>query len=124
MRYSVGGRRVVAWIAAAALALLSASRWLDAPRVEYLAVCAIATAAALTLAATMPGTPRWWAAACAGALAVAALMAADAQRRLHVSADGWSASSTRSARAAGTMLAREIGATTAAPPAAAAPGGG
>jgi signal transduction histidine kinase len=93
------------------LALVTASRWLDAPRVEYLVVCAIATAAAVGLAVTMRGSPRWWATASAGALAIAVVFAVEAQWRLQRSDAQWMTSRAESARQAGEMLAREIRAT-------------
>jgi two-component system nitrogen regulation sensor histidine kinase NtrY len=102
------------------VALLAASRWLDAPRVEYLAGCAIATAAAVGIAVVMRSPRRWWAVSSAGALGLAVLLAADAQRRLSAPEREWASRSARSAREAGEMLAREVRATTAALQAAAA----
>jgi signal transduction histidine kinase len=112
MRAGDGGRRVFSWGIAAALALISASRWLDTPRVEYLAVFAIATAVAFGFAIAIRHSLRWWPAVCAGSLTIAVVFAADAQRRLHTSERAWRDASERSARAANEALAREVRATT------------
>jgi two-component system, NtrC family, nitrogen regulation sensor histidine kinase NtrY len=114
MRPVDGGRRILTWGAAAAVALVGVSRWLDTPRVEYLAVCAIATAVAIAFAVRLRGSLRLWPTACAGGLAIAVLFAGDAQRRLSMSERAWRAASERSARAANDALAREVRATLAA----------
>src|SRR5687767_5058079 len=112
MRPGDGGRRVFSWGAATALALVSASRWLDTPRVEYLAVCAIATAVAFGFAIAIRQSLRWWPLVCAGALTIAVLFTGDAQRRLQTSERAWRDARERSARAANEALAREVRATT------------
>jgi signal transduction histidine kinase len=96
------------WGAAAALALLTASRWLDAPRVEYLVVCTIATAAAVGLAAVVRNAARWWAMVSVGALLIALGFAVHAQWRLHTADAQWTTSRAQAARQASEMLAREI----------------
>ena len=98
-RATVGGW----WALATGIALLAASRWLDSPRVEYLAAWAIATVAGVTFAFRLRGVRRAWAASCAVLLAGSWLLAARAQRQLarvardlpawqsEISADGRSA---------------------------------
>jgi two-component system nitrogen regulation sensor histidine kinase NtrY len=83
-------------------------------------VCVIATAAAAVLAATLGGPPRWWAMACAVALAAGVALAGAAQLRLRASERDWASSSARSAREASDRLGRELRATAAALRAAAA----
>jgi signal transduction histidine kinase/HAMP domain-containing protein len=70
------------WAIAAGAALLATSQWLHAPSVEYLISLIVATVAALATSVYTRGVQRWWSVACALALAVAAGLAAPAQRDL------------------------------------------
>jgi len=67
---------------AAAIALLATSQWLHAPSVEYLVSLIVATAAAAVATVFVSRSQRWWALACAGSLAAAAILAIPAQRTL------------------------------------------
>ncbi len=64
------------------MALLAASQWLHAPRVEYLIPFVVATGAAVVLAIGTHGDARRWTRACALLLAVSAMLATPAQVNL------------------------------------------
>jgi signal transduction histidine kinase len=70
------------WIAALSIALLSTSQWLSATSVGYLVLAATATAVAAGLALRVERSARGWPAAVAALLAVAIVVAANAQHTL------------------------------------------
>ena len=70
--------------------MLAASRWLDAPTVEYLVVWALATIAAGAVVWRLRGDRRRWAAACVAITGVALLFAARAQLDLARVTSQWS----------------------------------
>jgi signal transduction histidine kinase len=77
------------WAVAAGVALLSASQWLHASSVEYLAALIVATAASLSALRLGHGRNRWWALACALSLAVFAALAVPAEWSLHEVRRDW-----------------------------------
>lgn len=79
----------LSWAGPIALGLLSAALWLGEPRVEYLVVCAVATAAAAWGAFRLAGVRRWWAVATVIAVAIVIVLAARAQRVLVAIDDDW-----------------------------------
>jgi len=76
------GWRGSGWIAALSIALLSTSQWLSATSVGYLVLAATATAVAAGLALRLERSVRGWPAAVAALLALAVVVAADAQHTL------------------------------------------
>jgi len=75
----------------AAIALLAASRWLDAPTVEYLVIWTLATIAGGALSWRLRGARRGWAFACIAVLAVGVVIALRAQRELESITTQWRA---------------------------------
>jgi signal transduction histidine kinase len=71
-----------AWALVVALAALAASRWLDAPTVQYLVVWTLATVAAAILAIRLRGSQRRWAIACVVILSAGVIIGARAQREI------------------------------------------
>jgi two-component system nitrogen regulation sensor histidine kinase NtrY len=70
------------WATAAAVAALAASRWLDAPSVQYLVLWTVATIAAGALTWWLQGARQRWAVACVGILILGVIIGAPAQREL------------------------------------------
>jgi two-component system nitrogen regulation sensor histidine kinase NtrY len=79
------------WAAAAGLGLLIAGQWIHAPRVEYLVLLAVATAAAVASVVRTRGPQRRWTAACTIFLIVASAFAIPAQRSLWRIQHDWDA---------------------------------
>src|SRR5689334_898286 len=73
-----------------AIAVLAASRWLDAPTVQYLVVWTLATVGAAVLALRLHGSERRWAIACVLMLAAGLVIGARAQRELVRVTANWS----------------------------------
>src|SRR5437764_998917 len=71
-----------AWAAAVAIAVLAASRWLDAPTVQYLVVWGVATIAGAFFAWRLRAERRRWAVACSALVAAALVFAIREQREL------------------------------------------
>ena len=91
------------WALATTVALLAASRWLDSPSVQYLAIWAVATIAGVVLAVRLRGVRRGWALVCVAFLAGSLILAARAQRELaRVAGDlpAWQAEIAARSRAA------------------------
>ncbi|HEY2853582.1 MAG TPA: ATP-binding protein [Gemmatimonadaceae bacterium] len=78
------------WAATVAIALLAASRWLDAPTVQYLVLWMLATVAGALLGWRFRGAHRGWALACVAVLATGVVIALRAQRELATVAAHWS----------------------------------
>ncbi|HKR99179.1 MAG TPA: hypothetical protein VJU79_06660, partial [Candidatus Dormibacteraeota bacterium] len=78
------------WAATVSIGLLAASRWLDAPTVQYLVLWTLATVAGVALGWRFRGVHRAWALACVAALAVGVVIALRAQRELASVATHWS----------------------------------
>src|SRR5436190_14673468 len=70
------------WAATIAMAVLAASRWLDAPTVEYLVLWTIATIVSASFAWRLRGARRNWALACVVMTTAALIIAVRAQREL------------------------------------------
>ena len=100
--------RGIGWITAAAIALLSMSRWLSATSVGYLLLAATATAIAFALVITAAGADRRWAVACASALALAAVLAANTQTQVARLERDWPAERQRMSDAAMSTLTSEV----------------
>jgi two-component system nitrogen regulation sensor histidine kinase NtrY len=81
--------RDVAWALTGALALLWMAAWLNVPRVQYLALAALATAGVLLLLPWVRGPQRRWGMACAALLAAAVALGVYAQTRLHAVETSW-----------------------------------
>ena len=77
------------WALIVAIAVLTASRWLDAPTVQYLVIWALATGAAAILAFRLRGAQGRWAVACAAALSVGVILGARAQYELARVTTSW-----------------------------------
>ncbi|MFL5612099.1 MAG: ATP-binding protein [Gemmatimonadaceae bacterium] len=87
------------WAATVAVVVLAASRWLDAPSVQYLVIWSLATVAAAFLAWRLRGEQRRWAVATVVLAAGAVIFAARAQLELSRVAANWSEWQTSRARA-------------------------
>jgi signal transduction histidine kinase len=70
------------WAIIVAVAVLAASRWLDAPTVQYLVIWALATMGAAVLGFRLRGAQRGWAIACVMALSIGVIFGARAQYEL------------------------------------------
>ncbi len=79
------------WSLTTTVALLSASWWLHAPRVEYLVACTTATAMALACTPWLRGNQRRWAIACGALLVGSIVVGLQAQARLHAIQTDWNA---------------------------------
>jgi signal transduction histidine kinase len=77
------------WAVAAGAALLAASQWLHAPSVEYLVPLIVATALSVATIWLIRGPQRLWATACAALLAVATVLASQAERNLWLVSHRW-----------------------------------
>jgi len=77
------------WAAAVSVAALAASRWLDAPTVQYLVVWTVATAVAGVLAWRLRGTGQRWAVAGTGLLVIGIIIGARAQAELASVTANW-----------------------------------
>ena len=97
-----------AWAAANALALVAASQWLDTPRVEYLAVAAIATACAGTIAWLRRPVPRRWGAVAALAAAAAIGLGSAEQATLRAVERDWLAHERALVNTGGALLATRM----------------
>ncbi|HKW09218.1 MAG TPA: hypothetical protein VJO33_02500, partial [Gemmatimonadaceae bacterium] len=73
-----------------AVAVLAASRWLDAPTVQYLVVWALATVGAAALAFRFRGAQRGWAIACVVFLSAGVIIGGRSQRELAQVTANWS----------------------------------
>jgi signal transduction histidine kinase len=82
-----------------AVAVLAASRWLDAPTVQYLVVWALATVGAAALAFRLRGVQRGWAFACVVLLSAGVIIGSRSQRELAQVTANWSAWQDTRARA-------------------------
>src|SRR3954451_22254239 len=78
------------WATTVAVVVLDASRWLDAPSVQYLVIWGLATISAAILAWPLRGEKRRWALATVALLGFALIFATRAQLELSRVAANWS----------------------------------
>ena len=78
------------WAGAVAVAVLAASRWLDAPTVQYVVVWALATVGAAAFSFRVRGAQRGWAIACVVFLSAGVIIGARSQRELAQVTANWS----------------------------------
>lgn len=97
------------WATTAAIALLAASRWLEAPTVEYLVIWMLATIGSALLAWRFRGARRGWPLACVAVLAVGVVIAFRAQRELASVASHWSEWQEARSRAGLDALGQALG---------------
>lgn len=80
-----------AWAIIVAIAGLAASRWLDAPTVQYLVIWGLATIAGAVLALRLRGAQRRWALASVFALSIGVIFGVRAQYELALITTHWNA---------------------------------
>ena len=105
---AVSRRLAWAWAVAAAIAILSASAWLDEPGIRYLAACTGATALAVISLAWLPRSRRPWAVPAIIALAVFITLAWLAQRELWRVDRRWESVSDRALEVGVRRLVAEV----------------